>query len=172
MDENSIKREISKAKKVNYIALIILGIMAIIILSLFLRIFIIRDKNDSITVESAFYSVKNSESVLCKVNDIYYETDVTDKFVKLFQTDLWNDIKAISDKDITWITIHLAELYEIYIYSDGSATIYNGYSDTFQKDEAYYTIPSEVFEDVIWYILAKGKIVTAEDGVNENTFAK
>lgn len=159
-------------KKSNYVILIVLGIISTVILILLLRIFIIRDENPSISVDSAFLSVSNSESVFCKINDTYYKVDVSKEFIDLFQKDSWIDLNSSSGESTEWITLRIAELYEIYLYSDRKASIFYGYSDIFHKTEAYYTVPSEVFKTVKDYITSSGSILTSSDGIGKGTFLK
>lgn len=78
----------------------------------------------------------------------YIET--VDVLSEMLIIDEWKEIDK-PDDEMLLLKIHLSELYEIYLY-ESYARVYYGYASMGEAENAYYSIPAEVSENIQTYI--------------------
>lgn len=69
---------------------------------------------------------------------------------EMLMIDEWKEINK-PDDEMLLMKIHLSELYEIYLY-ENYARVYYGYASMGEVENAYYSIPADVSENIQAYI--------------------
>lgn len=169
MDEEEFAKKVRQGMKFNYICFAVV-IILVITASIAIIVYMNRPLSPSVTIESA-ESALSGDSILVKIGEEYYELDGNDEFSGMFRLNEWTLCKQFSADNVL-VTLHFAEQYELYIYSDGKASFYYGYAGNNSKPEAYYEIPNDIAESIIDYIAEKGTARTLGDGINTSTFMK
>lgn len=77
-------------------------------------------------------------------------TETVDVLSELLLLDEWEEIDRPGE-EMLLLKIHLSELYEIYLY-ESYAWVYYGYASMGEAENAYYSIPAEVSENIQTYI--------------------
>ena len=156
----------SKAKKIG-IACVIM-VLACFIVNIISNL--CKPLNNYITIDALLNNVSNNSYILIKTENEYYELKGTPNLKDLFDFELWQQ----QDKSPTGellLTIRLAELWIIELYSDGEALAHYGYSLRGEKSEAYYNIPKHVLDNLFDYIKQYGIRHEFGDGtISSSTF--
>lgn len=155
-------------------AIFIISIFTILIITAVLtRIFIFPSENQRLTETAIITNLKNSDIVYSKIDNIYYEVQVTDKFIVILQQNAWiesnrKNTEEMFDENVKRITIHLSDAYEFYIYSDKNFSIsaYDGHSKIGEKSSVYYVTKGNIYELAKNYIIDNGLVIAPDDEIN------
>ena len=154
MDEEKIHAQMLRAKKSNYVIAIISALILLILAAVLLRYFIFRSENPRLTPEGINTVFTQSDIILIEDDGKYYECTALESFTSIVNTGVWAETKAFTIQKETYIRIHIAEQYEVYVYPDGRINTYDGYAGTFQKSNGYYF--AEVYDALKSYIFENG----------------
>lgn len=110
--------------------------------------------SDDVQVNNAFEYLKSKEKAEVQVDGEIYTINVDEEFIALFQEPAWKEDRDFVDTPE--LRVYLQEEYFIYLYPNGRASIYYGYSSRFEKNQEYYEVPTEVLGDVKEYVLENG----------------
>lgn len=145
-----------RAKKTNYIAAVISAVILIILALALLRFLVFRKDNPRLLPEGLDAVFKDSETVYIESDGLYYECVGGEAFLEILATENWTAAKAFYGQTRPYIRIHIAELYEIYVYPDGRINSYDGYAGTKQKSNEYYMC--DIYNALKAYAADKGII--------------
>ena len=168
MQQSSMDKNIKRAKRFNYI---VFAIVAILVIALIIAVvaFIFRPAVYTITIPG-IQSNMETQTILAKVGDAYYQAEPKDEFVELFSFDDWEQISTVPAGEPV-LLLQLAELYVIEFYADGQVAAYDGYSPIGYKSYAYYAIPGNTVDQIINSLQENGTIHQYGDGtIGSSTF--
>ena len=129
------------------------GVLAILLFIAMLAYFN-RPFDDCITVEGIEVAIQ-SNSVLAKVSNSYYEVSASTDFSAVFQFDNWKSVSSLPNSESV-LTLQLSELWIVEFYDGGFVEAYNGYSAIGKKSRAYYDVRETVAGDIVSYLEQNG----------------
>lgn len=151
-------------------AAILLALVAII--AFVVVYFAFKPLNNSVTTDGLQLAAEETDYILVKSDDTYFEIQGTTEFSSLFEFDKWQQQKEEPSGDPV-LVLRFAEAWIVEFYADGTATAHNGYASSRTKQDAYYVVPSHVADDLIAYIGAHGIQHEFGDGtIGASTFHK
>lgn len=107
---------------------------------------------------------RTQSSVLARVDGSYYIINKADEFSALFQFKDWK-LVSTAPKGEPIFSLHLEELWTVDFYSDGSVAAHDGYTLGLRyRGSAYYTIPSNVPQDIVRYLEENGVLQELGEG--------
>lgn len=83
------------------------------------------------------------------IGDVEYFEDAAE-LAALFMLSEWEECEKPADEPLL-LTVHLAELYEIYVY-ESYARVYYGYASVGKSENVCYSIPEAAAENIRAYI--------------------
>ena len=108
-------------------------------------------KSESITLPAKLRQFDNSiyEKHTVFISNVE-RTESVDVLSNMLLVEKWQEIDAPKDENLV-LTIHLSELYEIYIY-ESYALAYYGYASITEEENAYYGIPEDATSNIQSYV--------------------
>ena len=110
--------------------------------------------SDNVQVNNAFDYLNSKERVKVQIEEETYTINVDEEFIALFQEHTWKKDKKFVDTPK--LIVYLQEEHFMYLYPNGMASIYYGYSSMFEKSQEHYKAPTEVLNNVKEYVLENG----------------
>lgn len=126
----------------------------------------------SVTINGLQVAAEETDYILVKTDDSYFEIQGTTAFSNLFEFDQWQQQnEAPSEQPV--LVLRFAEAWIVEFYADGTVAAYNGYASGGTKEDAYYVIPSHIIKNLISYIDTNGIPHELGDGaISTSTFHK
>lgn len=132
----------------------------------------VRPLDSYVTTGRLMTAAKETNYILCKVEDEYFEIQGTDEFAALFEFNSWQQQKKASVEEPVLI-LRFAEAWIAEFFSDGTITAHYGYASNGTKPDAHYLIPLSVSNELISYIETHGVQREFGDGaIGSTTFHK
>jgi len=121
----------------------ILGLFAsFVLLALFITVAysIYKPLDSQITIDGLMTASKETEYILVKDGEEYFEIQGSEKFSNLFNFDVWQRQQSEPQGEPE-IIIRFAEAWIVEFYPDGSVQAHNGYASLKKQAYAYYSVP-------------------------------
>ena len=161
----------SKIKK-KYILFAVLLFVLVVIIALAVIHFAFKPLNSSITIDGLQTATEETDYILVKTDDTYFEIEGTLEFSTLFEFDEWQQQKEEPAEEPV-LVLRFAEAWIVEFFADGTVTAHNGYAPSGTKQDAYYVIPSHITDELIAYIGTHGIQHELGDGtISASTFHK
>lgn len=107
----------------------------------------LRYGNPNLSPQAAAEQVENG-ALIRLGTDTYYELAAGSGLGELLQTDAWASTGAFSVQDPA-LTLSFGELYELYLWTDGRAAVYDGYAPRDIRLWSYYVLPAEAVSNLL-----------------------
>lgn len=128
--------------------------------------------NSSITIDGLRVAAEETDYILVKSDDSYFEIQGSTEFSTLFEFDEWKQRKEKAAGEAV-LVLRFAEAWIVEFFADGTVTAHDGYAASGTKQDAYYTIPSHVTDALTVYITTHGVQHELGDGaIGIGTFHK
>lgn len=161
----------SKIKKKHILSAVLLFALVVIIVLSVIH-FAFKPLNSSITIDGLQAATEETDYILIKTDDTYFEIQGTPEFSTVFEFDTWQQQKEETTGEPV-LVLRFAEAWIVEFFSDGTVTAHNGYASSETKEDAYYSVPSYVTDKLITYINAYGVQHELGDGtISTSTFHK
>ena len=161
----------SKIKK-KYIVFAVLLFVLVVIIALVVIHFTFKPLDSSITIDGLQTATEETDYILVKTDDKYFEIEGTLEFSTLFEFDEWQQQKEEPAGEPV-LVLRFAEAWIVEFFADGTVTAHNGYASSGTKQDAYYVIPSHITDELIAYIGKHGIQHELGDGtISTSTFHK
>lgn len=127
------------------------SVAALVVLAIILGLCACGKTSESLTLSAISRQFDNTiyEKYTVAVGENEY-IETVDVLSEMLIIDEWKEIDK-PDDEMLLLKIHLSELYEIYLY-ESYARVYYGYASMGEVENAYYSIPAEVSENIQTYI--------------------
>ena len=161
----------SKIKK-KYIVFAVLLFVLVVIIALVVIHFTFKPLDSSITIDGLQTATEETDYILVKTDDTYFEIEGTLEFSTLFELDEWQQQKEEPAGEPV-LVLRFAEAWIVEFFADGTVTAHNGYASSGTKQDAYYVIPSHSTDELMAYIGKHGIQHELGDGtISTGTFHK
>jgi hypothetical protein len=161
----------SKIKK-RHILFAVLLLVLVVIIAIAVIHFAFKPLNSSITIDGLQTATEETDYILVKIDDTYFEIQGTPEFSTVFEFHTWQQQQHHTTGEPV-LVLRFAEAWIVEFFSDGTVTAHNGYASRGTKEDAYYSIPSYITDELIAYINAHGVQHELGDGtIGTSTFHK
>lgn len=134
--------------------------------------FAFKPLSNSVTIDGLQAAAEETDYILVKSDDAYFEIQGTIEFSTLFEFDEWQQQKEEPTGEPV-LVLRFAEAWIVELFAEGTVTAHNGYASGGTKQDACYVIPSHVADELIAYIGTHGIQHELGDGtISASTFHK
>ena len=161
----------SKIKRKHILFAVLLFALVVIIAFAGMH-FAFKPLSNSVTIDGLQTAAEETDYILVKFDDAYFEIQGTIEFSTLFEFDEWQQQKEEPTGEPV-LVLRFAEAWIVEFFAEGTVTAHNGYASGGTKQDACYVIPSHVADELIAYIGTHGIRHELGDGtISASTFYK
>ena len=137
-----------------------LGIVAMLVILVIIMIAIFPLRSHLTTIEGTYTLISSAETVgviIYRPDYTSFGVRVSENFLSILQTEYWEIQTGTWSRDtVRWdevIVVSMADGWRIYIENDIAVIYYEYVLPIVERRYTLYTIPSEIAEDLLAYVL-------------------
>lgn len=162
-----------KKGKIKHILLLTTPLALVAVIAFTIAHFTFMPLDSQITTYGLMSATEETDYILVKANDEYFEIQGTTEFAALFEFSLWQQQKKEPSSGEPVLILRFAEAWIVEFFPDGMAMAHNGYASRCTKPDVCYAIPPNTADALISYIETYGVKREYGDGtIGDTTFHK